>query len=86
MEENVLHASSPSVCDLALFNVFISSVFNVVNTGDIIQVIFQRWRTNICFNNVVSILNRAYVKKTDDINTFNKARSHTDGAVVYLMV
>ncbi len=37
--------SSPSVCDLALFNLFISSVFNVVNTGDTIQVIFQRWRT-----------------------------------------
>ncbi len=31
---------SPSVCDLALFNLFISSVFNVVNTHDNIQVIF----------------------------------------------
>ncbi len=40
-----ISAHSPSVCDLALFNLFISSVFNVVNTGDIIQVIFQRWRT-----------------------------------------
>ena len=33
----------------------------------------------MCFNNVVSILNRAYVKKTDDINRVNRARSHTDG-------
>ncbi len=33
----------------------------------------------MCFNNVVSILNRVYVKKTDDINSLNRARSHTDG-------
>ena len=29
-------------------------------------------------NNVVSILNRAYVKKTNDINKVNRFRSHTD--------
>ena len=33
---------------------------------------------NVCFNNVVSILNRAYVKKTDSINRVNRARSHMD--------
>ncbi len=33
----------------------------------------------MCLNNVVSILNRAYVKKTDDINRVNRARSHPDG-------
>ncbi len=44
---------------------------------------------NVCFNNVVSMsqvfdyieLDRAYVKKTDDINTLNNARSHTDGVI-----
>ena len=54
---------APSVCELALFTLFMSLVSNVVNTDDIIQVIFPR-----CFNNVASILNRAYVKKIDDIN------------------
>ena len=33
----------------------------------------------MCFNNFVSILNRPHVKKTDDINRLNRARSHTDG-------
>ncbi len=33
---------SPSVCDLALFTLFMSLVSNVVNTNDIIQVIFPR--------------------------------------------
>ncbi len=32
---------TPSVCNLALFNLFISSVFNVINTDDIIQEIFS---------------------------------------------
>ena len=35
-----MNQPTPSVCDLALFNLFISSVFNVVNTGNIIQVIY----------------------------------------------
>ncbi len=30
-------------------------------------------------SNIVSISNRAYVKKTDDINRLNSARSNTDG-------
>ncbi len=34
---------------------------------------------NKCFNIVVSILNKSYIKKTDDINRLNRARSHTDG-------
>ncbi len=35
---------------------------------------------DILGNNVVVILNRAYVKKkTNDINRFNRARLHTDG-------
>ncbi len=34
---------------------------------------------HVCFNNVVSILNRAYVKRTDDINRLKNGRSHTDG-------
>ncbi len=33
----------------------------------------------MCLNNIVSILNRAYVKKTDDINRLNRVRLHTDG-------
>ena len=37
----------------------------------------------MCFNNVVSILNRAYVKKTDDINRLNSARLHTDGELLF---
>ena len=36
----------------------------------------------MCLNNIVSILNRAYVKKTDDINRLNRARSYTDGESV----
>ena len=35
---------SPSVSDLTLFTVFMSLVTNVVNTDDIIAVIFPRWR------------------------------------------
>ncbi len=31
--------------------------------------------------NVVSILDRAYVNKTNDINMVNRARSHTDSEV-----
>ncbi len=33
----------------------------------------------MCFNNVVSILNRSYVKKTNDINTVNRVKSDTEG-------
>ncbi len=33
----------------------------------------------VCFNNVVSILKRAYVKRLDDINRLHRARSHMDG-------
>ena len=79
---------SQSVCNLALFNLFMSSVFNVVNTDDNIQPFAAScsWPPywNVCLNNIVSILNRAYVKKTDDINRLNRARSHTDSVhVVY---
>ena len=31
----------------------------------------------------VSIFNRAYIKKTDDINRLNRARLHTDDASSY---
>ncbi len=55
-------SNAPSVCDLALFNLFTSSVFNVVNTDDIIQVIFQdgghkqKDRCFCCFLLLASIL------------------------------
>ncbi len=32
----------------------------------------------MCFNNVGSILNRSYVKKTNDINTVNRVKLDTD--------
>ncbi len=43
----VSEATSPSACALTLFNLFMSLVSNVVNTDDIIEVIFPRWRTYI---------------------------------------
>ena len=44
----------------------------------IFKSFFQRGG-HVCLNDIVSILNRAYVKKTDEINRLNRARSHTDG-------
>ena len=37
---------SPSICNLALFTLFMSLVSNLVNTNDITEVIFSRWRTH----------------------------------------
>ncbi len=86
-DENVIFAVSPSVSDLTLVTLFMSLVSNVVNTDNIIQDIFPRWRTQTEAKNAIFLtLNRyifsrhvSYVKKTDDINRANRVRSQTDG-------
>ncbi len=43
--------------------------------------------SKMCFsNNVIIILNRAYVKNTDNINRVNGARSHTDCEYISTLV
>ncbi len=41
--------------------------------------LFKSFFQDVCLNNVVSIFNRADVKKTDEINSLIRARSHMDG-------
>ncbi len=59
--------------------VFMWLVTNVVDTGDIIVVIFPRWRA-MCVS-IMSSADHNYVKKTNAINTVNRVKSDTDGGL-----
>ena len=76
-------AESPSVCDLALFNPFMLSVFFFIYESSEKYVTLpsiQSADDKCHYWNVKSLMSSVLLKlETNNINRLNRARSHTDG-------
>ncbi len=75
---------SLSVCDLTLFNLFMSSVFFTYALFKILTILFKHtFQYGGQEQELSSVLTTL---KTDDINRLNRARSHTDGGTMVIDV